>query len=97
MDFQVVVFSVHVGLWKVVDSAHPQLSVEYADRQDAIDCARGLATENAPALVEVLTDSMRLALRERYIRTAEGLVRLDEPPIAVDDTSPGDGSLRSTG
>jgi hypothetical protein len=77
MEFRVVVFPVYGGLWKVVDSAHPQVSVEYADRQDAIDCARGLATEHAPSIVEVLTDARRLSLRERYARTAEGLVKRD--------------------
>jgi hypothetical protein len=77
VDFRVIVFPVHARLWKIVDSAHPQVSVEYADRQDAIDCARGLATEHAPSIVEVLTDSRRVSLRERYARTAEGLVKRD--------------------
>ena len=77
MEFRVIVFPVHTGLWKIVDSAHPEASVEYADRQDAMDCARGLATEYVSSIIEVLTASKRVSLRERYARTPEGLVKRD--------------------
>jgi hypothetical protein len=75
--------------WKVVDSAHPQASIEYADRESAIDCARGLAVEGAPSLLEVLTRDGRVALRERYVRTPDGGVR-------VEHAANGNDALRSS-
>jgi hypothetical protein len=83
---------VHPRLWKVLDSAHPQLSIEYAAREHAIDCARVLATENAPSLVEVLSTDGRTELRERYLRTTDGFIRVELAAIDHD----GDGGLRST-
>jgi hypothetical protein len=77
MELRVVVAPVHPRLWKILHSAQPQVSIEYAGRDDAIDCARGLATENAPALIEVLTDDGHVELRERYLRAADGLVRVE--------------------
>jgi hypothetical protein len=86
MELRVVVFPVHGAIWKVVDSAHPQASIGYVERDDAIDCARGLATENAPSLVEVLTSDGRIALRERYVRTIEGFVRVEFAAIETGDS-----------
>ena len=77
VEFRVVVAPVDTRLWKILDSTHPQVSIEYADRRHAVDCARGLATENAPSLVEVLTSDGRVELRERYLQTAEGCVRVE--------------------
>ena len=77
MDFRVIVSPVHLRLWRVVDSAHPQVRIDYADRNDAIDCARGLATDNPPALVEVLAQSGCVVLRERYERRPDGVLTVE--------------------
>jgi hypothetical protein len=77
VDLRVIVSPIHLRLWRVVDSAHPQLRVVYADREDAIDCARGLASDNPPSLVEVIAHSGDVILRERYELTPDGVLTVD--------------------
>jgi hypothetical protein len=97
VDFRVVVLPVHFQLWRVVDSAHPQLRVEYAQREDAIDCARGLAADNAPALIEVLSPAGEIVLRERYERSAEGTLTVDLQSTEVAEEFSRQPSRRSAG
>ena len=70
MDFRVIVFPVHARLWKIVDSAHPQVSVEYADRRTR-SIALAVWRPSIPSIVEVLTDSRRVSLRERCAQLPE--------------------------
>ena len=96
MELRVVVRPVRCQLWRVVDSAHPQIRIDYSRREDAIDCARGLATENAPALIEVLSPSGSVVLRERYEQSADGVLVDPIWPVTHEEFAR-ESSRRSTG
>jgi hypothetical protein len=72
MRKSIIVRSSFPSMWGVYDDREPRYW-SFAERQDAIDFARGLAAERRSAIVQVYTRIGRLELREVYTRNGPRL------------------------
>jgi hypothetical protein len=74
---RIVVCPLQYPLWEVLDSLEPQAAVQYFDREDALDYARGLAAERVLSVVEVIGRNGQVELRERFVRGDDGEIRIE--------------------